>query len=386
MSQNPGSTVVDAQVNLANVSIILLSYERQPYIRRHIAYFWNHPVNLIIADGSATPMQLPSLEGAGCTIRYIHVPGADTINVRLELAMQKIATEFVMMMDDADLYFVTGIENAMRSLSEDQTQSAAAGRVAHLGKNMRSQELVCRDWGHWSSSLELTGSPEKNLLRMMHEARTANLYYTLMRRDVFEQILGKTLELSFSSAHATEIFVSGSLVVRGNFRLGSYPFWIRTEVPSVPTALSESKSIFEWHEDSGPDRQAFIATLAKELEFYSGIVDAEAAKVVEAYLEIHYSQAASPPPPDRRLRVLIRSLPFGDVLLKKYRALRSHLRTHNRPKWKNAVQYWTSVSSELSKAQEDDLRTYEQLVSRYPEGIESLDELTTEVTKPEPPG
>ncbi len=381
---------------LRDVSLIIPSYNRQPYLRRQIAYFWRFPVNLIIVDGSRYSMDLPSLDGAECSVEYIHVPGPDTYLLRLELAVRKVSTEYVMLLDDADLFLVTGIANALSDLSADPALLMAAGTVAELVVDSDRDEFVCEAKGLWSSPLDLTEDSHTKLLRVLEEARTGNLFYTVMRRETFVDIFRKVFDLKFLSGGITEIFVAGSLVIRSDFHLGNYPFWIRGYTPSIPADLYDARVGTEWHENPGPDRHGFLVALAEDLVAHSDLSEEEAIGVVEAYLREHYRQGkpvmdnhsvsadGSPlsrgPSILRRLEGLIKAVtnlvPFGSVILGTLRNIKSRLsNSFLNYRWTNAIQYWSDVGVALSVDQEADLRRYEQLVSMFPKGIGSHDEL-----------
>lgn len=308
-----------------------------------------------------------------------------------------------MLLDDADLYFVTGIANALADLSSNPALLMAAGTVAELIQDSDRHEFVCEGKGLWSSPLHLAEDSQTKLLRVIEEARTGNLYYTVMRRETFVDIFRKVLNLEFSSGGITEIFVAGSLVLRSDFHLGNYPFWIRGYAPSIPADLYDAKVGAEWHENPGTDRHGFLVALAEDLVAHSDLSTEEAIGVVEQYLSEHYRQtkpvlgnhgvaaegssvAGEGLSILRRLKHLLKtflaSVPLGSVFLGTFRNVKGNLSNRLRNyRWTNAIQYWSSVGVDLSVDQESDLRCYEQLVSRFPRGIGSYDRLIAYVSE-----
>lgn len=389
MEEEKGN-IVRSWTELRDVTLIVPSYNRQPYLLRQIAYFWRFPVNLIFVDGSRRAMELPALDGAECAIQYIHVPGPDTLLLRLELAVREVSTDYVMLLDDADLYLVTGIANALTDLSRDPALLMAAGAVADLIEYPDRNEFVCRAKGLWSSPLDLTEDSQTKLLRVIKEARTANLYYTVMRRETFVNIFRKVLDSRFSSGGISEIFVAGSLVLRSDFHLGNYPFWIRGNAPSIPADLYDAKVGTEWHENPGPDRHGFLVALSEDLVGHSNLSQEEATGVVEEYLAEHYRQGKPVLDNHRvigegsstlrrlkpRIKALLRVIPLGNLVLGSLRNIKDSFNSCNRNyRWTNALQYWSSVGVVLAPDQEADLQYYERLVSKFPRGIVSCEQL-----------
>ena len=94
------------ETSFAQLTLICLSYERQAYIRRQIAYFSTIPITLIVADGSSRPLtnlDVNDLKNFRLRFKYIHLAGAETYLQRMHLALEQVDTSFVMLMDDADI-------------------------------------------------------------------------------------------------------------------------------------------------------------------------------------------------------------------------------------------------------------------------------------------
>ena len=369
---------------LSELTIICLSYERQSYIRRQIAYFSDSPVKLVIADGSHYPMmdwELSELVNLPLRFKYIHLSGASTYQKRLELALEEVDTPFVTLMDDADILFKSGLARAVFELRHNQDISIAAGKVGCFSNDEHLNQRFYSNWWRWSRPLSLEAAPQTKLLEMIRNMRTGNLFYVVTRKDTFIECIEKILNARISTGCAFELFLAAFFVIRSNFKLGDYPFWMRGDVPSVPTKVYDKYSYAEWHVMNEEDRKNFISYLASELANVGKLEHNEAVKVIEDYLLVHYHQCIDSERVIRdgsifgryfhRLHRYIRSIlishRLGIALLRIYRFFRygeAHVGL-------DIIRYWESVGADLAVDQATDLRGYDYLLSRFPRGIES---------------
>ena len=374
---------------LSELTIICLSYERQNYVRRQLVYFSDTPVKLVVADGSDRPMadlEPSEVVNISLRFRYIHLAGAATYQKRLELALEEVDTPFVTLMDDADILFKSGLARAVLELKGNQNISVAAGKVGRFEHAEGLKQVGYSNWGHWSSPLSLEGVSQTKLLEMISNMRTANVFYVVSRRDIFIEGIQKMHQARLTNGSAGELFLTAFFIIKSNFNLGDYPFWMRGNVPSVPSKLYDKCSETEWHVVDGEDRKDFISYLAGELAESGKLERDEAVKVIEGYLSVHYKQCIYS---DRRgqerisglvkyfysFRGLVKSRllsnHFGVTLLGCYRRLR-----HGRGRAvADTIRYWESAGADLAEDQVTDLRNYDELLSRFPKGIESSADL-----------
>lgn len=370
---------------LSELTIICLSYERQSYIRRQIAYFSDTPVKLVVADGSDLPMvDLESSEIAKLSLRlkYIHLAGAATYQKRLQLALEEVDTPFVTLMDDADILFKSGLARTVLELKVNQNISIAAGKVAGFSHDIVSRKIIYSDWAHWSSPLSLEGVSQTKLLEMISNRRTLNCFYVVSRKEIFIEGIKKMLQARLTNGIAVELFLTAFFIIKSDFKLGDYPFWMRGNVPSVPSKLYDKSTPTEWLVMDGEDRRAFISYLAGELAESGKLERDEGVKVIDDYLKAQYQRYTYF---DRKrqernsglmryfysfrggVRSLLISTHFGIALLGLYRRFRYGKGRVGA----DIICYCESTGAVLEPDQIEDLRNYDELLCRFPKGIGS---------------
>lgn len=227
------------------VTVVILSYERQQYLRRQLLYFAGKPVHLIIADGSDEAWSLGTDGGSGgMTYDYLHVPGYDTLVERLRLALERVDTEFMCFIDDEECLLWMGIMEAVKHLSANPDQVCAGGMVAETVET--SDDLLLRPWGRWATSWSLLDDdPLDRYSQMVKLERTANLYYQVHRTATIREYVSCLGDFQYSYRGAIELAMSGFVILSGKWEMGTYPFWIRNGgsiTPPSPTANYMTKS------------------------------------------------------------------------------------------------------------------------------------------------
>lgn len=371
---------------LSDVTIICLTFGRPHFVFRQIAYFADTEAHLVIADGSIKPMNenhLKNLRDLRCRITYLHVAGADTQQTRIQLASRTVDTEYVLLIDDADHFFITGIEKAADELRRDQERLVAAGRVGSFDILPR---LEFRDWGRWSNALNLCSSSRERVLELVMSGRTANAFYVVMRSVTLLEMCRESLIFRFSNGNINELFVSSFLVSRSAFRLSNFPFWMRGSNPSIATNLYDRQTQSEWFESAKSEQTFFTETIARELSHSSSIDIELARETAHELLAIVFRQSL-PRLGDTVSHILKRLLPFlpltlQDFVKKTYRAL-VRVRFPNLNVDSRLLAYWGRTGTNLSQDQLSDLRSSEKLLNEFPQGIPSL-KILQEAISPKP--
>jgi len=274
------------------LTIVLPTFNRHQFVRRLITYYSEHPVNLIICDGSNNRLEIPS---AGTHLNlnwiYYHIPGAKTLLQRIYLGLMAVQTEYFTFLDDGDLLLYSGIESAIGELTWGKDRWAAGGSVCLLNPIMKADSgrilRIYSNWMHWSLpfTLEECFTPNDRLLKILKEIRTANLYYLIFRTDIYRDAFLQVFSENISAVEPVELVISGIIAGTTSLALGNYPFWIRTTVPSVS------------HEEFGVkrekwDREGYGAELNKFADIMVTWINKISGSVIHrsevlSYFEIH---------------------------------------------------------------------------------------------------
>lgn len=220
------------QVHLNNgcrLTLVLLSFERQSFIRRQLLYYSSRSVHIVIADGSAVPWHDGLFGHSGdMTWEYLHVPGYYTYRDRFALALERVTTDYVCLIADEECILWTGLQSAVRTLDAAPDHVCAGGLVSIIGGS--SSETVLYPWGHRGVPWELTDSNPFNRFRRVTspEHYSANLYYQVTRTTHLSNFARMLQGLKGVSLATPEVALAGYLALAGKWAMGEYPYWIRS--------------------------------------------------------------------------------------------------------------------------------------------------------------
>lgn len=372
--------------NFTQLTLICLTYERHDFVRRQIAYFSASNVSLIFADGSSSALfdsELKKVKYGSCSVSYFNIPGASTYLKRIQQSLSLTETDYVMFIDDADLYFLSGIELALNSFLLNPNSLFAAGYVCQASK-LASGCLKYFDWGHWSKPFALLNQdPAKRLVELITNMRTGNMYYGVMPKTMLLKSVQLSSQIYWSCNAGNELMHAGLLAISNSYEMGHYPFWTRTDEPSIPAKKYSSLSASEWHSSLSLDRLYLINCLVVELILQSKCSVFEAFTQVVNFMDIHHKQSMSP----YRLNVkqfLVEILPFLPAL--KHYLLKFFKWFHvfsffgaypvipiDNLSFPSLLEYWTSRFPNLDEFQLDDIKRYDLLMREFPAGMNSCD-------------
>ena len=210
------------------LTLVLLSYERQDYIRRQLLYYSSCPVHIVIADGSAIPWEDGLFGQSGdMTWEYLHVSGYYTYRERFALALERVTTEYTCLVEDQECILWTGLRSAVLTLDAKNDHVCAGGLVsiAHRKRN----ETVLNPWGHRGVPWELTDPDPLERFRKVTgpEQYSANLFYQVTRTNNLRSFAQMLRDLDGNSLATHEVALAGYLALAGKWSMGNYPYWIR---------------------------------------------------------------------------------------------------------------------------------------------------------------
>jgi len=221
------------------ITLVVLSYGKQDYLRRLIYLYKELSYHLIIVDGSNSPWKSDKsgvLENLSW--EYFAIPSPQrtfkNYSERFIRSVNLVTSPYMVFIDDEEFLFPSGIKSAINFLESNPSYSAAGGQIFVV--DTENQHRVST-WGRKSTMFEL--SEDKSIDRMMKlvfHQRTANLMYQVVPTGLYKKFV-KILSLSnFANSirfHSSlEIFQSLFLSQQGNWQMHSYPYWIRIIGPS----------------------------------------------------------------------------------------------------------------------------------------------------------
>ena len=232
-----------------NFTIVCLSYNRHSALKQLISYYTNSKVHLIIADGSNEAFdhyKYVNVSNTYFQCTYLHIPSV-SIHPRVKAAVELISSEFCCFIDDSDIILMSGLKKAIDFLESNTDFSSVSGDVVFSYYDKVFKKCNFMTMGHWSSELILTGKSSERLIKLITEARTANLYYCVTRTKYLKAfpLLISNIKYNFSGTY--ELLWTAFLVINGKFKKLDFPFLIRTGGDGYPEPIKITKDFKDYH-------------------------------------------------------------------------------------------------------------------------------------------
>ena len=112
---------------LSDVTMIIATKDRQITMQEILDYYAGTGLHVIVADGSASPMESRSVQRDGLRATYMHNPGAGIVE-RVALAQKCIETPFAMLRADRRHVSSLGLRSACDFLAANSDYSTAQGK------------------------------------------------------------------------------------------------------------------------------------------------------------------------------------------------------------------------------------------------------------------
>jgi glycosyltransferase domain-containing protein len=227
ISQKPSRPVARLESE-RKLTLVMLSYERQSFMRRQLLYYSSRPVHIVIADGSATPWQDGLFGHSGdMTWEYLHVPGYYTYRDRFALALERVTTDYVCLVEDQECILWTGLQSAVLTLDAQPDHVCAGGLVSIA--DLTPNETVLYPWGHRGVPWELTDPNPLERFRKVTgpDQRSANLYYQVTRTSNLRNFALVMRDFDGVSLATPEVALAGYLALTGKWSMGIYPYCMK---------------------------------------------------------------------------------------------------------------------------------------------------------------
>lgn len=223
---------------LSKLTIIIITYNRQPYALRNMQFWSNNPAKVIVIDGSDSLLTSQIISSFGSNITYIHKIAP--FNERVLLATEMIATPYAMLCCDDDFMLPSGIVDCVNFLESHLDYTACNGRI--IGFEPKEEGL--RLWpekAHHKNHIVYHDSLDKRI-KFHLENFSITTIYGVHRTESLIYCLKFSSGYTYSSPYVWETF----------FELLSAGFG-KSFVLSSPTRLSSQENLpisnNEWNRD-----------------------------------------------------------------------------------------------------------------------------------------
>jgi glycosyltransferase domain-containing protein len=126
---------------LEELTLVIPTYNRQPYAERCMNYWSDKGIKLIVIDGSETKIDTKNLKKFGKNIKYIHQP--TDYYARLYSVIDMVKTEYVLMGCDDEFYIPSTLNSCIKTLKNESQLVACNGYV--IGFNFVNNKVLGND-------------------------------------------------------------------------------------------------------------------------------------------------------------------------------------------------------------------------------------------------
>lgn len=264
------------EVDLSQLTLIMLTYERQPYALRGMAYWAKLGVTLHVIDGSSSPIDTALLSGLGENIHYNHQPVG--IIERIRKAIPLVQTPYASFISDDEFFLRSGIISAITALREDPELVACGGQCMKFWLAEENQILSTKVYPLSQGWAQLDNSAEVRIIR--HFGRyTPALFYSVTRAEIFLGAVELITEREFGAISVPELQWELYFLWAGKAKLLDRIFWLRSgennPTRGTDLCLEPEPTIHDWWRsvESRSEVESYVSLTAKHMAKCSGSVE-----------------------------------------------------------------------------------------------------------------
>lgn len=211
---------------------VILSLEKPDFLRSQLLYYANRPVHLILADGSDRDWGSGKAGTVGeMSWEYFRISGPNTYWLRMQTAITRVKTQYMLLLDDEDCILWSGVVRAVMFLENNQSFSSAGGLAsfaAHLGKRMGL--ITAPRFNEYELSHP---DGEVRLTQLLRDRRPAHLYYQIHTTKNISALVNEIVKLPPSVELASTVkYIPVFLALTGMWKADSHLFLIRRTTKS----------------------------------------------------------------------------------------------------------------------------------------------------------
>ncbi len=276
---------------LSKLTLVIPTYNRQPYAQRNMRYWSGREVTVHVLDGSARAIDADALAHFAPNIHYHHMP--IPYHDRLGKVVDLVETEYVALLADDEFFIPSAVEGSIRELERSKDLIACMGQG--LGKCLTPQLTVsasAKQVHIHSEEMNYAVSQESPFERMVLHMNpyTPSTIYAVCRREAWIRSMKLFATKRFSSGHEGEILFELCMCYQGKSKVTNELMWLRSD--ENPSESSELHVPFHlWYQDPqyASEVRYFLSMAAEQLAAVDNAdpikVEEGLKKAVQAYLD-----------------------------------------------------------------------------------------------------
>lgn len=255
-------------MSLSNLTVVVISLDRQHCLQRQVNYWENTNVNLLIIDGSTQPTLLSVGDSALTRVRYVHSPGS--YRDRSLLAAELSETEYVAQLPDDEFFVPSALSGFIKELQGDLSIDSIQGRTIRFIEKKGSL-LGAMQYEQFKDNREkhLSG------IEAVKDFWSGNYVssfpiYSVMRASTYKKMIVNTYSEPCKNAYGYEIRYNLMFPFWFSTKLVDVLFWLRSSenVPVSEVGFNRTEKFSSWFlsPDNLEERNDFICQTVSALD------------------------------------------------------------------------------------------------------------------------
>lgn len=222
--------------DLSDLTVVILSYQRHPFLIRSMEYWSGKLSTLIILDGTEKPVPDEVLNKMSPNIQYNwnYIKYED----RLRSVIPMIKTRYVVQLSDDEYFLPSGLESCINELEQDNEIIACVGRCLYFWP--RKGRITVMNYYTWWTSI-LHDSPYERMDATMHAMHALSIYGVMRSENWINNVkvlTEKIFTCCYVTEHQFELFTS----FQGKAKIIDVLSWFRS-------GENHPKSFKNWDRD-----------------------------------------------------------------------------------------------------------------------------------------
>lgn len=256
-----------ASIDLSNIDIVVITYERQRYALRNMTFWNNTNANVHILDGSKQAISSDTLTPFNENIHYYHLPIG--IIDRLKKVLPLLTKKYTLLQSDDEFYSLQGLKKCIEELENDENLVSCCGHAAGFSVDNETNEIigfeVYPDTNNHSLFQE---TPAERVYHHMANYTPTHIY-AVIRRDVWIKSMEIGLLKEFNIFPITEMQFTMAICFFGKSKVIPELYWFRSfenePIRGTDPSLDLDKLFFKWWYDKKQDKQELLDIMRDNL-------------------------------------------------------------------------------------------------------------------------
>jgi glycosyltransferase domain-containing protein len=189
---------------LENLTIIILTYNREHYLRRSIEFYSKYKARILIVDGSKKKLPIFDIKNLPQNFKYIY--SLSDYHVRANLALNNISTKYFIFASEDDFFLPASLKNCIKKLSKNIDIISCCGIAMGFDVKKKKKILAFRLFENLKGNNLLYDDPNKRVIKHMSNFVPKHFYSvcrTSLSKNIFKKVF--SYEHKFFSSFELQI-------------------------------------------------------------------------------------------------------------------------------------------------------------------------------------